>query len=152
MATTKISNIYDDILTELETLFPDKDRIYNPYSLVDNPSIILRDSYGLRVEEAEGVNRDFTTYSRFRNFAIVLTREVVKTDAQEDAFDAPAKALLEDINKLQKHFLGPDEFNSATNIDIVNLAGLSGIEFFYFDKTNYIAMDITLSIQVSNGY
>lgn len=149
---TKISNVYDAILTELTAVFPNKIRIPNAYAPEQNPVQFLRDSWGLKVDPAEPTQRDFTVYSRFRNFTIILTREVIKTDIQTAQMDTAVKAMLEDLNTLQKEFLGPDQFNTASNIDIANVGAFTGIEFFIFEKSNFITSEISFSIQVSNLY
>jgi hypothetical protein len=150
--STEISSIYDDILTELDTVLTGKTRIPNPYSLENNPMTFMRDSYGLRVDGAEATQRDFNVFSRFRNFTVVLSREILTTEVQTTPTDTAVKAMLEDIYTLQKEFLGGDQFGSATNIDIVNAGGFSGIEFFNFEKGNFISSEVTFSIMVSNAY
>jgi len=148
----KISNVYDDILTELGTIFPNKIRIPNPYALAGNPSTFMRDSYGLRVDSGTPVPRDFCVFSRFRNFTVVLTREVLTTDIQTTPTDNAVKAMLEDLYTLQKEFLGADQFGSSANVDITNVGAFSGIEFFNFEKRNFINAEISFSIQVSDNY
>jgi len=149
---TKISNVYDDILTELGTVFPNKLRIPNAYSLPDNPVQFLRDAYGLRVDPATPAQRDFCNFSRFRNFTVMLTREVITTEIQTDPIDTAVKAMLDDLYTLQKEFLGADQFGSSANIDIVNVGGFTGVEYFNFEKTNFITSEVAFSIQVSDKY
>ncbi len=150
--STKISNVYDDILTELASIFPNKTRIPNAYSLENNQITFMRDSYGLRVDSAAPIDRDYTVFSRFRNFTIVLTREVVTTEVQTSQMDTAVKAMLDDFYTLQKEFLAGDQFGSSENIDIVNVGAFSGIEFFNFEKGNFINAEIAFSIMVSDTY
>lgn len=149
---SSVSNIYDDILTELSSVFSSKTRIPNAYSLLDNPETYLRDSYGLRVDPAAPSSRDITVYTRERNFAIILTREVIKTDVQTSQFDTAVKNMLEDVNTLQKEFLGSDQFDSYDNIDIVRQGGFSGIQFFLGERSNFITTEVIFSIMISNLY
>jgi hypothetical protein len=149
---TKISNVYDDILTELDVIFPNKLRIPNAYSLPDNPAQFLRDSYGLRIDAAAPTQRDFCTFSRFRNFTIILTREVITTEIATGPVDTAVKAMLDDLYTLQKNMLGDDQFGSSANIDIANVGAFTGIEYFNFEKHNFITSEIAFSIQVSDNY
>jgi len=150
--STRISDIYDDILTELGTIFSTKKRIPNAYSLADNPTLFLRDSYGLRVDAATPVNRDFTSFSRFRNFSVILTREIIQTEIETTRTDTAVKAMLDDLYTLQKNFLSGDQFGSAANIDIVNVGAFSGIDYVYSEKGNFIVSEVAFSIMVSDTY
>lgn len=150
--STKISTIYDDLLTELAAIFPNKERIPNAYDPSDNPVLSIRDGYGLRIDAATATQRDFCTFSRFRNFTVILTREVIKTEFSVTPLDTAIKAMLDDVYTLQKELLGADQFGSSANIDIVNVGGFTGIEFFNFEKTNFITSEVAFSIQVSDNY
>jgi len=149
---TRISSVYDDMLTELETIFPNKLRIPNVYSLVDNPSTFMRDSYGLRVDAAERASREINLFSRIRNFSVVFSREIVTTEIQTTQTDTAVKAMLDDIYTAQKEFLGADDFGSSANLDIANVGSFSGIEYFNIDKSNFITSEVAFSIMVSDSY
>lgn len=149
---SEISNVYDDIITQLETIFPDKCRIPNVYSLEDNAVQFLRNSWGLRVDEAAPTTRDFTSFSRVRNFTIVLTHEVLRTCSQTSKIDNVVKSLLESVNTLQLSFLSGDQFGSSKNLDIVNVGSFTGFNYFFFDKSNFLTTEIAFAVQVSNSY
>lgn len=149
---TSISTVYDAILTELGTIFPNKLRIPNAYTIIRNPVQFLRDAYGLRVDAAVEAKRDFCNFSRIRDFTVILSREVLKTDVQTDQMDTAVKAMLEDVYTLQKNFLDGEQIGAATDIDIINVGAFTGIEEFIFEKTNFINTEVAFSIQVSNVY
>ena len=149
---TSISTVYDAILTELGTIFASKTRIPNAYSLQDNPVQFLRDSYGLRVDAAVETQRDFCTFSRSRDFTVILTREVIKTEIQTTQVDAAVKAILEDVYTLQLHFKAADQIGAATSIDIINIGAFTGIDYFIFEKSNFMTTEVSFSINVSNSF
>ena len=55
---SNISTAYDELISKIQTLFPTKIRIYNPYELTDNPILTLKDSWGVKLLTGEQVNQD----------------------------------------------------------------------------------------------
>lgn len=147
---TSISTVYDGILTELAAIFSSKIRIPNAYSLVDNPTQYLRDAYGMRVDAAVETRRDFCTFSRIRDFTVILTREVIKTEIQTSQVDTAVKAMLEDVYTLQKEFSNADQIGVATSLDKIDVGAFTGIEYFNFEKSNFISTEVSFSIMVTN--
>lgn len=74
---SKISIVYSAIIDKIESLYPAKGRVHNPYELLDNPEICRKDAWGLRVESAEREDVEFCNLSLNRTFTIVFVRQFV---------------------------------------------------------------------------
>jgi len=55
--TTKIADIYDSIVTKLETILPNFQRVPNPYALDENTAILLRKAFGLAIGPGTNTER-----------------------------------------------------------------------------------------------
>lgn len=133
---SKISTVYDYYISELGTLFSSKTKIPNPYSLQDNSTNFLRDSWGLKMGGQSFFRAELCFLSDQHNFIITLCREVVRQDHDDASFDTAAKALKEDLFTLREYFYDKDNMNS--NIDKIDLGSSDPVGFFVAGKTNFI--------------
>lgn len=145
---SKVTDIHDALLTDLQALFPEKIRIPNPYSLEDNSELNLINSYGLSIGSASEDDGEFNSVFVLRTFTVSLTKEVFRIETQEDAFDTASKEILEDLKLLRNELCKGDELQVASSIDIIKLGGDSGIEFLLGEKSKFLT--ITLSFDI--GY
>jgi hypothetical protein len=147
-----VSTIYDAIITKVNTLFPSKARIHNPYELSDNPELITKDSWGLKVGTCEIVEMEFCNLSSKREYSILLIRQFATVGNKEDAFDAVSKLVLEDQQTLMNNLYSPTELEQNLIIDQIELNSVSGIEFTQNNQKKYlyceIAFRITNSVKV----
>ena len=148
---SNVSTIYDAILTAVGALFPNKTRIPNTLTLEENPDQLMRDGYGLRADDETPVELSFCTFSRNRVFTIRLTKEVVTTDMQTTQMDTAIKALLEEVVLLQKDFMNPDQIEVETSIEIIRMAGTSAVSAFSGDRENFILIDVSFEIQITDN-
>jgi hypothetical protein len=139
------------MLTTLTALFPTKTRIPNPYDLTDNPIILLRDGYGLKLDDEAPARSEFCNFSRNKIFTIVLAREVLKGDMQTTQFDTAVKAMQEDVYELQKDLLNVDQIGIESSIEKIDMGGTSGIVSFIGERSNFIAMEIMFFIQITDN-
>lgn len=56
---SKISEIYSSLVSVIEEAFGSKTRLHNPYQLEENPDIVRKDAWGIKVLEA---NREDLEY------------------------------------------------------------------------------------------
>ena len=148
---SKISTVYDEVLSVLGNLYPDKTRLTNAYDLDDNVDPLLRDGYGLKVGTGTPVDSEFKNFSVDRSFSVVLTREVVRTEDNSTAVDSDVKALLEDVVTGQKDFYNVDQIDIPNSIEKIDLGPISAVEYFKNDRSNFISMEYELIIQVTEN-
>lgn len=147
---SKVSLVYDAILTATAALFPNKRRIPNALVIEENPEQLLRDGYGLKVDAEAPAESEFCNFSRNRIFTILLSKEVIKTDIQTTQMDTASKALLEDVYTLQKDFMNPDQITIEESIEQIEMAGTSAITPFVGDRENFISVEVSFQIQITD--
>ena len=145
---SKISTVYDQLLTTLAALYPNKSRLINAYDPEDNPDGLLRDGYGLKLGDAPIVNDEFCNFSSDRLFSIVLTREVLAI-GEVTPVDAATKLMLEDIYTAQKDFSNADQIGIESSIEKIDLGTSSGVTYFVGEKIKFISMEFSVNIQVT---
>lgn len=145
---TKISEVYDAVLNELATLYPSKTKIPNPYSLEDNQQQFLRDGYGLTVEGNSRVEGEFKSISLEYSMTVIVTKEIVRTDSDDQLIDVTTKELLEDIFAGQKRFFQVDELGISDKIRIMDLGSSATYETFVAGNNNFISGSYELLIQI----
>ena len=147
---SKISTIFDTLLTTIAALYPSKTRIPNPYIIDDNSNQFLRDGYGLRISPETPSDSEFCRFSRTRTFGIVLTKEVITTDSQTSQLDTASKALLEDVYTIQKDFMNYDQIGINDSIEKIDMLGTSAIEFYKGEFIDIISIEVLFNIQVTD--
>ena len=78
---SKISTVYDTILTSVAALFPSKKRIPNAESLGDNLEVFLRNSWALKIDAQTPEDSEFHIMQTIRTFTIIFSKEIIKTDS-----------------------------------------------------------------------
>ena len=109
---SNISTVIDAIRTTIPTLtgFSAKSEIPNPYSLEDNSTHLLKDGWGLVVEDAiNATPEEFKSIRMDRDFTVVLTRQLFKTAHDVSTPITQYKALLEDQFTVTQDFLQQDD-------------------------------------------
>lgn len=146
-----ISTLYDTIISKTELLFPLKQRLHNPYELMDNPELISKDSWGLKVGSAERINQEFCSLSVGRDFTFVLIRQFASIGSRDDAFDITTKYILEDQQSFLDMIYSPNELGIESTIDQVEINSISGIEFTKTNEKKYLFAEITFRIILSKA-
>ncbi|MEY3882115.1 MAG: hypothetical protein RIQ94_2911 [Pseudomonadota bacterium] len=146
-----ISTIYDAIITKVDALFSGKLRIHNPYELSDNPELITKDSWGLKVETCDIEDMEFCKLTTTRQFAILFIRQFATIGNKEDAFDAVSKLILEDQQTLLNNLYSPTELDQNSIIDKIDIVNISGIEFTQSNQKKYLFCEIGFKITNSTA-
>jgi hypothetical protein len=139
---SKASIVYDTVVSTLETLFPSKSRLYNPYSLTDNPHHLLKEGLGVIVADDSPVPLELKTFAGLRTFSIVFTRELVRTERQVVPMDVLHKNFLEDIFTVRKDFYNADKITLGNNVTQINLGPTSGVESIDGESYRFFSMSI----------
>lgn len=142
---SKITTVYDAILTELAALYPAKTRIPYPYSLVDNNARFLSDGYGVTIGPSSFEQFEFCDFMTVRDVTVTVTREVFRTDSDYNVIDDITKSLLEDIYEVQKLFYSYNELNVPNDVAKVDLGGVSAVEEVASGKQSFLSMSATFN-------
>ncbi len=145
---SKISTIYNKIITELEALYPNKTRIPYPYSLADNNARFLINGFGFQVGSSSFEQFEFCDFMNNREVTIVLTKEVFRTDSDAIVVDDIAKALLEDVYNVQKLFFSYNELGIESDIAKVDIGSVSAIEEVLSGKQSFLSMSASFNFYI----
>jgi hypothetical protein len=147
----KVETVYDAVVSKLVALYPTKQRLFNPYSLLENPEIVRKDSYGIAVNDAVREELDFCKLSIAREFRFVLIRQFVTLAGKEDGFDAVTKSLLADQQTFLNAFFATDQIGQGDNIDRIDFNSISGIQQIEDGEKKYLFNEITFTITISES-
>ena len=148
---SKVSTIYDQIVTTLDALFPSGSgytRIPNAYSLADNNDNLLIKGFGFKTGLATPQTAEFNNWSQEREFNVVFTREVPRMAGSFSEFDTFVKELLEDVYTVQLDFYNVDQIGIEGTIERIELGSVSQVDFIDAGKSNYISMEATFLFDV----
>lgn len=145
---SKISTVYDALLVELASLFPDKTRIPYAYSLPDNNARFLIDGYGLTIGSSTFEPFEFCDFMNIRDVSVVFTKEVFRTDSDSAIIDDISKSLLENVYEVQKLFYSYNELNVPNDIAKVDIGSVSAIEEVLAGKQSFLSMTATFNFYI----
>lgn len=148
---SKVSTIYDTLLTTIPAILPNKKRIPNTYSIEENPTQFLENSWGLRIDPESPAPSEFCTFSRNRTFTVILCREVIADEFDTSANDTAVKALLEDVYTLQKDFMNSDQIGIESSIEKIDMAGTGPIISLIGSNKNFIFIEVLFNIQITDN-
>lgn len=146
---SKISTVYSALISEIETLFPNKTRLHNPYSLDENPDLVRKDSWGLKVEGASREEIEYCNLSLSRTFTMVFLRQFVSLAGKEDGFDAVTLGILEDQQSFSQLIFSPSELGVEPDIVRIEIESISGIQELATGEKKYLFGEITFNITIS---
>jgi len=143
---SNVSTIHDSLIASLASLFPSKTVIPNPFNLEDNNQNLLKNGYGYFYGAAGLPEFDLGIHIQgyARDFNIVMTKNVYRTDISPDPFATTQLALLEEQNTLVNSFA--DIRNLDQNVVSIEFVSDSGVEFIFADKNNYLALTTTFAV------
>ena len=132
-------------------MFPEKTRIPNAYSLVNNNRQFLTDGYGLIIGDASYEEFEFCNFVVNRTIEIILTKEMFRVDSATEQTDDTIKELLESVYELQRLFYSYNELGIETNILKIDIGSVSGVESFLNEKQNFISMKASFQFFIKEG-
>ena len=148
--TTKISTIYDALVSVVGGVITTYKRIPNPYFIDENNQLLLAKGFGIGV--GSGTRRDLEVCKLAWNriFTVVLVQQITTTDNNvNDRIDIE-KAMLED------HFAIIRAIESASTLngnDIkADVLGDSGMQFLTGDRLKYLSISIDINILYQETY
>lgn len=144
-----LSNIIDAIHTEMDTLFSaTKTIIPNPYSLIDNPIVYLKNGYGLQVnDEGTAIGGALCNDNAVRTFTFVLTKEVFRLENDVTIMRSDSKTILSDQRSFKDRILDFDQLGIESQINKIEFLIASGIEFISAEKFSFITTSLSFSVE-----
>jgi hypothetical protein len=145
---SKISTVYDTLLTRLDAVLTSAsswNRLPNPYNIEENPSLFLRQGYGIAIGSGSNQNQSQCGLVRIkRTVSVVISRKVDATELGVTDKDTGHKQLLEDMRSVLADF----EKNVALSNDIANVIFVSdsGINFVNGEDENYVYSEMQFAV------
>jgi hypothetical protein len=148
---SKISTVYAAIISAINSNFAAKTRLHNPYQLEENPDIVRKDSWGIKVLEANQETVEFCNLSISRTFSVVFMRQFVSLAGKEDGFDVVTGLILEDQQTLSGILFSPTELNVQSSVDRIEITNISGIQELATGEKRYLFGEVTFNILISES-
>jgi hypothetical protein len=145
---SKVTAVYDALVLELSSLFPNKTRIPYAYSLGDNNARFLIDGYGLSIGASNFEQFEFCNFMNARDVSVVLTREVFRTDSDASVIDSVTKELMESVYDVQKLFYSYNELGVPNDIAKVDIGSVSAVEEVLSGKQSFLSMTATFQFYI----
>ena len=145
---SKVTAVYDALVLELFSLFPNKTRIPYAYSLGDNNARFLIDGYGLSIGASNFEQFEFCNFMNARDVSVVLTREVFRTDSDASVIDSVTKELMESVYDVQKLFYSYNELGVPNDIAKVDIGSVSAVEEVLSGKQSFLSMTATFQFYI----
>jgi hypothetical protein len=131
---SKVSDIYDAILTELDSVLPSTSytRFPNAYDINDNPAQFLYRGYGIRYDGQARLPFEICNRRESQTFTIILTSRWDRIETRQDSIDSPAKDLLDHIG--------------STDIMKIDSVSTSGLESVVGENFRMLKIECTITI------
>jgi hypothetical protein len=146
---SKISTVYSALISSVDSAFGGKSRLHNPYQIEENPDIIRKDAWGIKVLEANREDVEYCNLSLNRSFSVVLVRQFVSLSGKEDGFDSVTAMILEDQQTLAGILFSPSEIDQENNIDRIDITNISGIQELIAGEKRYLFGEVAFNILIS---
>lgn len=143
--SSNITTVFNQMISMVGAQLSTHKRLNDPYNLEENPEMLLRKGWGVRI--GPGVNSErciSPEYYLNRTFEVVIVREAVAKDSDPSRREASHLELLEDLHTILDEAVSENTlYNSAVNIKYVSDGGLD--EIFVFEKPyNLIVAQFTV--------
>lgn len=143
---SNITNIFNSLSQTLIDTFPGKTVIPNPFDLGENNQNLLKNGYGFYFGPAGLPDFDLGVHIQgySREFVVVMTKNVYRTDVSLDPFSQTQLELIEEQNTLVNTFA--DVRNLDQNVVSIEFVSDGGVEFIFADKNNYLALATNFAV------
>lgn len=142
---SNVTDLYDKIGTILSSQLSSKTFIPNPFDIAGNSDNLLRDGYGYYIGAASLPDFDLPGFQGYsREFVIILTRDLYRTDNETDLLGSRQKSMFEDQNTIINSLANDRTLDN----DIVRLefTGDGGIESVFSGKFNFLQLISTFEV------
>lgn len=140
---TRISEIYDALVSYIDTTYTDRGRLNDVIDIGANPDLVLRSGIGLRFDPASPTDRSILGSVSFsRNVVLILTNIVEGIDTDSTKRDNAIKDMFEDqytfFTALQQNSILPET---------TNFSGDSGIVEVPLDRRSFLMLETTFTFE-----
>lgn len=143
---TKISDIYDALVTVVSTELPDYMRFPNPYVIDTNTFLHQRAGFGISIGPGTDTQRYLGCLVTWqRDFTITLVRQVLTTQNNTAIRADLEKEILDDHDKLRKAIYLSNTLSG--NAIKSTLIADSGLNFIDGDRLKFLALEMTVQIE-----
>lgn len=144
---SKISTIYDAMVTRLAITFPNHFRLPVVYAIEANPEPMISLGYAIRIGSASNLNRHVGCQMDIERLMVVsITREFKALELDIGPKATVEKLLLEDQYSLILDF----EKNFALNdpsVSACQFVGDNGIEIVFTERNRFLKIESTFRIR-----
>lgn len=152
---SKISTVYDQILTVMDGLFTGASgytRIPYAYDLALNNDNFLRKGWGVKIGESSANEQlEWCRFTVNHTISVVFTREVFNTGSNAEGFDDIALGLVEDIYTVQARFYSPDQLGIETQIVKIDAISTTAVEQITGDKIKFLTREATFNFIIQES-
>lgn len=145
---SKISTVYDTLLTLVPSLYSGKTELILPYDLDQNPEHLLRNGWAVRDVATSPLDGSFHTFVDGHGYEIVFTREIVKTIDQVTPLHSAYKLLKEDMVVLRKRLMQPDQLGIEASIERVVLGNTTPPETIFAEQRNFLSLGCNVTFEI----
>jgi hypothetical protein len=143
---SKVSDAVTNLASLIETNLSGYQRLANPYLPENNPELLLKQGYGIRIGSATNTDRELgAVISIERSFTVIFTRRFDLIDSDVEGKGEAELALVEDSIVLSKLIENDPTLSGAAARS--RYVSDSGIEFLYSNKNNFLKTEISYSVE-----
>lgn len=148
--STDFSDIWDDIIARLATLYPNHSRLPDAYNLEANSTNLLRQGIGVSIEPTVANTLRFSSNIRSISVPIVVsfTRRYMATDSNVDGRIQADLDLIADfqtlIDDIWKNDLGIDQTLNYALSEVLTADGTTAV---ILEKDNFRALRCNLTVE-----
>lgn len=144
---SRISDIYDTIVSRLETLYPSHTKLTNPHKPEENNQKAMIQGYGLRFGVAENTNRCIGgKLSIQREVTVIFTRKIYAKEQDLPPKQTTEKTIFEDQYLMIKD---AETYPDLEDTDIAKFVFTndSGLEYIFTNKDNFIKLETSFLME-----
>ena len=147
--TTKISALYDKIITLLGSTLSSYNELPDPYALENNPELYLKAGFGVGIDSGNLDERSVSC-SRFmqRDFTVRLVKKITTTKLNKTALKTIQKDLMEDQELVVAAFR--DDITLTGTVMEIDYTSDSGVSYLDSGTGKYFQLDTTFEVLYQN--
>jgi hypothetical protein len=143
--STKVTTLYDAFVTAIGSVLPQHTRLSNPYKPEENPDLLKKKGWGVRVGPGTNTNRVMCPETFIaRTFTVVITRLYEAREGDGAAKAVTEKQLAEDAILMVKYVEANQNIGGASTSGFVSD---NGIEYVQSDTDKFLKIELEFQIE-----
>lgn len=151
LAPTRISRILDHFYSEIRTVFPEHQELFDADDLFENPAEILAKGFGIVVGPGENTNRCLGNeeYYWLREFTLILTQDFLAIASDPLSKITKSKLALEWFHVLLNRLAGQNTIivDGETQSFKVDVTRDSGPRTITVNDAQYLFIELTVTAE-----